>query len=180
MSEETKRENIFNLGTAPPASAEEDELERLDLDQVIGLNLGEEQFIVDILNVREIVRFNELEITRVPHSHYYVLGVVNLRGKVVPVVDLGLRLQLSIRERDNKARMIVVEIGESVIGFTVDSVSEVLRLPHNAIEPAATQEAYIVGVATVDGQIMTMLDLEQLLSEVVENGSLGLNHRSAT
>ncbi len=180
MSEETIQDHISNLGTALPASAEEEELETLDMDQVIGLNLGEEQFIVDILNVREIVRFNELEITRVPHSHYYVLGVVNLRGKVVPVVDLSRRLQLSIKERDNKARMIVVEIGESVIGFTVDSVSEVLRLPQNAIEPATSEDAYIVGVATVDGQIMTMLDLGQLLSETVENGSLGLNHRSDT
>jgi purine-binding chemotaxis protein CheW len=103
-----------------------------------------------------------------------VLGVVNLRGKVVPVVDLGLRLQLSIKERDNKSRLIVVEVGDSVVGFTVDAVSEVLRVPQDSIEPTTSQETYIVGVATVDEQIMTMLDLENLLNEAIENGTLSL------
>jgi len=115
-----------------------------------------------------------LEITRVPHSHYYVLGVVNLRGKVVPVVDLGLRLQLSIKERDNKSRLIVVEVGDSVVGFTVVAVSVKQSVPQDSIEPTTSQETYIVGVATVDEQIMTMLDLENLLNEAIENGTLSL------
>ena len=175
MSDEIISENILDLGEMLPQTTEE-ELESLDRDriQVIGLNLGEEHFIVDILNVREIVRFSELEITRVPHSHYYVLGVVNLRGKVVPVMDLGLRLQLSTKARDDKARLIVVEVGDSVVGFTVDAVSEVLRVPQDLIEPTTSQETYIVGVATVDEQIMTMLNLENLLNEAIENATLSL------
>ena len=166
MSESTHPD----AGTSTADQArEEDVLEnQVELIQVIGLKLAAESFIVDILNVSEIVRFNELEITRVPHAHDYVLGVVNLRGKVVPVVDLCQRLQLSSAERDHRARLIVVEIADHIVGFTVDAVSEVLSLPKNQIEPGAAGEDHVIGLATVNDQIMTMLDLEKILMPPVQ------------
>ena len=119
--------------------------------------------------MREIVRLEELEITRVPHSHYYVHGVINIRGKVVPVVDLGLRMHMKGHMRDERARLAVVEIDERVVGFTVDAVSEVLRLPRDEIEASDGRSTYAAGVAMVDGQIMTLLELSELLDETALN-----------
>jgi purine-binding chemotaxis protein CheW len=142
-----------------------DETQEAELIQVIGLEVSGERFIIDILYVREIVRFSELEVTRVPYSHPYILGVVNLRGKVVPMVDLGKRLELQSQERSSQVRLVVVDIRDRLVGFTVDAVSVVLRLSSEQIEPpAATAEAYVVGTATVNHQIMTLLDLEKLLA----------------
>lgn len=139
-----------------------------DLIQVIGLEVANERFIIDILHVREIVRFSELEITRVPHAHPYILGVVNLRGKVVPVVSLGTRLGLPSQERSRQSRLVVVDIADRLMGFTVDAVSEVLRLNQDQIEPAAAAEDYVAGTATVNHQIMTLLDLGKLLANTQE------------
>ncbi|MCC7261312.1 MAG: purine-binding chemotaxis protein CheW [Candidatus Latescibacteria bacterium] len=139
-----------------------------DLIQVIGLEVTNERFIIDILHVREIVRFSELEITRVPHSHLYILGVVNLRGKVVPVVDLATRLGLQSQGRSRQSRLVVVDIADRLMGFTVDAVSEVLRLSQEQIEPSANTEEYVAGTATVNHQIMTLLDLGKLLANAQE------------
>ena len=133
--------------------------------QVIGFNLGQAHFVVDILHVREIMRFNELEITRVPYSHPYILGVVNLRGKVVPMIDLGQRLGGSSVEGGDRARAVVVELKQELLGFTVDSVSEVLRLQQDEIQPPASSEEYVVGVAMMNGQIMSLLDLKVLFAK---------------
>ena len=156
-------QTLLGLQTSKDEDSEEGKESYVEYIQVIGLQVGGESFIIDILNVREIVRLRELEITRVPHAHFYILGVCNLRGKVVPVVDLGTRLGLHKVEAGRRSRMIVVEAGGRVVGFTVDAVSEVLRLPKEIIEPPASREEYVVGVATVEGQIMTMLDLEKVL-----------------
>jgi purine-binding chemotaxis protein CheW len=150
------------LGLGEPGPEDGQGREEIDAVQVIGLQVASEYFAINILDVDEIVPFKELEITRVPHGHFYVLGVVNLRGKVVSVIDLSTRLGLrSDLERLN--RMIVVEVDGQRIGFTVDAVSDVLSLPKDAIEPPTTAEEYITGVATVDGQIMTILNLEKTL-----------------
>lgn len=150
------------LGTAAKLSEGGPDGEDAEQIQVIGLQLSDEHFVVDILNVREIVRFSELEITRVPHSHEYILGVTNLRGKVVPVVDLGICLGLA-GERGGRTRTVVVEIGGQEIGFAVDAVSEVVLLSGEAIEPATSGEEYAVGITTVGERITTVLDLERTL-----------------
>jgi purine-binding chemotaxis protein CheW len=140
--------------------------------QVIGLRLGDERFIVDIHYVREIVRATDLEITRVPHSHGYVLGVVNLRGKVVPVIDLARRLGMAAAAAGHQRRLIVAEFDDRRVGFTVEAVSEVLRLPAAAIaEPDAAERAdYVLGVVMVNGQIMCRLDLAGLATGVDKAG----------
>ncbi len=141
--------------------------------QVIGLRLGDERFIVDIHHVREIVRATDLDITRVPHSHAYVLGVVNLRGKVVPVIDLARRLGMAAAAAGgHQRRLIVAEFDDRRVGFTVEAVSEVLRLPAAAItEPDVAEQAdYVLGVAMVNGQIMCRLDLPRLAAGVAAIG----------
>ena len=158
-------ENVGGLlPQATPSSGQEEQPVEDGLVQVIGLSLGEDHFIVDIRNVAEIVRLNELLITAVPRAHPYVIGVANLRGKVVPVIDLALRIGLCT-ERGEDRRMLAVEIGDMIVGFTVDSVSQIQRLPRGALDldANAAREEYIEGVATIDGQISTMLDLGKLL-----------------
>ena len=109
--------------------AERDE----EILQLVTFHIGEEEFGVNILDVREINRM--MEITRVPHAPEFVEGVINLRGQVIPIVDLRRRFGLKAVEHDKNTRIVVVELADKVVGFLVDSVSEVLRVPNSVVEP---------------------------------------------
>jgi purine-binding chemotaxis protein CheW len=119
--------------------------------QLVSFLLGEEEFGADILMVQEIIRMQP--ITRVPNAPYFVEGVINLRGKVIPIVDLRKRLNLGEVEDTRKTRTIVVDIEGKNTGFIVDSVSQVLRIPKHTIEPppsiviADIESEYITGVS---------------------------------
>src|SRR5512139_3861785 len=104
--------------------------------ELVTFNLSKEEFGVDIRRVQEINRM--IDITRVPNAPYYVEGVVNLRGKIIPVVDLGKKLNLEAKIPDKATRIIVIELEGMVLGFIVDSVSEVLRIPAASVEPPPT------------------------------------------
>lgn len=135
--------------------------------QLVTFRIGEEEFGVNILQVQEIIRM--LDITKVPKAPDFVEGVINLRGKVIPIIDLRKRFGLPARERDKMSRIIVVEIGTTVMGFIVDAVSEVLRLPASTVEPpppvvAGVDAEYISGVGKLDDRLLIMLDMDRLLS----------------
>lgn len=135
--------------------------------QLVTFHVGDEEFGVDILRVREINRL--MEITRVPHAPDFVEGVINLRGQVIPVVDLRKRFGLPAVARDKHARIVVVELTDKVMGFLVDSVSEVLRVPRNILEPAPSiaggiDSRYIQGVVKLEDRLMILLDLHRLLN----------------
>ena len=102
--------------------------------QLVTFHVGKEEFGVDILAVREINRM--MAITRVPHAPEFVEGVINLRGQVIPVVDVRSRFGLAAAEHDKNTRIVVVELPGKVVGFLVDSVSEVLRVSAALVEPA--------------------------------------------
>ena len=117
--------------------------------QLVTFSIGDEEFGVDILKVQEIIR--TMEITRVPRAPEFVEGVINLRGKVIPIIDLRCRFNLKPRHHDSHTRIIVIEITQMVVGFVVDAVSEVLRIPVDTVEPAPSVVAgldsdYISGV----------------------------------
>jgi purine-binding chemotaxis protein CheW len=146
-----------------------------ELLQLVTFSIGEEEFGVEILKVQEIIRM--LEITRVPKAPDFVEGVINLRGKVIPVIDLRLRFGLKAKEHDKKTRIIVIEINQMIVGFVVDSVSEVLRIPAGTIEPpppviSGLDSEYISGVGKLDDRLLIMLDLNRLLSKE-EKSALG-------
>jgi len=135
--------------------------------QLVTFHVGDEEFGVEILEVREINRM--MEITRVPHAPDFVEGVVNLRGQVIPVVDLRKRFALGAVERDKNARIVVVELGDRVVGFLVDSVSEVLRVPRGVVEPpppivGGIDSEYIEAVVKLDDRLLILLDLQKLLT----------------
>ena len=101
--------------------------------QVVSFRLGEEEFGVDMLMVQEINRM--LEVTKVPQSPWFVEGVTNLRGKVVPVVSLRKQFGLNERAADKRTRIVIVEVQGRMIGMIVDAVSEVLHLAGQTVDP---------------------------------------------
>ncbi|TVM15859.1 chemotaxis protein CheW [Oceanidesulfovibrio indonesiensis] len=138
-----------------------------ELIQLVTFSIGEEEFGVDILKVQEIIR--TMEITKVPRAPHFVEGVINLRGKVIPIIDLRKRFGLSSREHDKHTRIIVIEINNMIVGFVVDSVSEVLRIPASTVEPpppvvAGLESEYISGVGKLEDRLLILLDLDRLLS----------------
>ena len=138
-----------------------------ELIQLVTFSIGVEEFGVDILKVQEIIR--TMEITKVPRAQDFVEGVINLRGKVIPIIDLRRRFGLSSKEYDKHTRIIVIEINNMIVGFVVDSVSEVLRIPAGTIEPpppvvAGLDSDYISGVGKLHDRLLILLDLDKLLS----------------
>lgn len=138
-----------------------------ELLQLVSFNIGQEEFGVDILKVQEIIRM--ISVTHVPNSPYYVDGVINLRGKVIPIIDLRIRLGLPRKDHDKDTRIIVVELEGKIIGFVVDAVSEVLRIPKNITEPppvlaSGVDTSYITAVGKLEDRLLILLDLDKVLS----------------
>lgn len=135
--------------------------------QVVSFDIGSEEYAVDILDVQEIIRM--VEITPVPKAPYYVEGVINLRGKVIPIIDLRQRFGLSEAERTKETRIVVVDVSRVILGLVVDSVSEVLRVPSSLIEspPNGKQGGaeFHKGVGRIDGRLLIMLNLNRLLGQ---------------
>jgi purine-binding chemotaxis protein CheW len=134
-------------------------------------HLGREEFGIQVLKVREIMGIQD--ITAVPQTPPYVKGVINLRGKVIPVVDLRLKFGLPALEYSQRTCIIVAQVrgeaGQLLIGVVVDGVAEVLNLADADIEdtPAFGQEvatSYLLGMAKIKGKVKILLDIEQVLS----------------
>ncbi len=138
-----------------------------ELLQLVSFMVGTEEFAIPILSVQEINRM--MQITRVPGSPPFIEGVINLRGKIIPVLNLRKRFGMDSVEQSNDARIIVVEVSNRVIGFTVDRVNEVLRIPADIVEPPPTMVCgvdsdYVQGVGKLDDRLLILLNLDQLFS----------------
>ena len=138
-----------------------------DILQLVTFHLGEEEFAIDILKVREIIR--PMSITMVPRSAEYIEGVINLRGRVIPIVNLRRRFGMATKEFDAQTRIIDIELGDIIVGFIVDSVAEVLRIPANTVEdpPAiicGVQSDYVRGVGKIEDRLLILLDLDKLVA----------------
>lgn len=127
--------------------------------------LAEEEFAVDVAQVQEIIEMQE--VTRVPRAPEFVKGVLNLRGKILPVMDLRERLGLPPAS-EAPQRIVVAQLGDQVVGMMVDSVVEVLPLPESSIEPppalvADVSATYLQGLARLENRLLILLDLEGIL-----------------
>lgn len=141
--------------------------------QLVSFHVGEEEFGIDILRVKEIIRV--LQITKVPNSPDYVEGVINLRGRVIPIIDLRVRLAVTKTDLNTSSRIIVLEIGDKTVGFIVDSVSEVLRISKSLIEPPPSivsniNTDYITAIVKLDDKLLILLDMEKVLTTEEKNG----------
>lgn len=137
--------------------------------QFVVFKLGDEEYGVDILQVKTIERM--LPITRVPKAPMFVEGVINLRGEVVPVIDLRRRFGLPEKQVTENTRIIIVNIDEITVGMIVDSASEVIQIPEDKIEPAPAMvggidSAYINGVGKVNEGLLILLNLQKILKPV--------------
>lgn len=135
--------------------------------QMVLFELGAEIYGLDIATVHEIIRMQP--ITRVPKAPFYVEGVINLRGKVIPVIDMGKRFGLEKVERAKNNRIVVVNVHDTIIGIIVDAVTEVIRIPVDSIEPisdiiTAAKSDYLSGIAKLTDKMVILLELDKLLS----------------
>jgi len=140
-----------------------------DLLQLVIFKLGTEEFAVDIMQVQEIIRIPE--ITRIPKSPEYIKGVINIRGKIIVVMDLDSRFNMNKNEITDESRIIVVDIDGTVAGIVVDSVSEVIRMDGENVDDTPEVIAqkinadYLKGVGKIDDRMLILLNLEHILSE---------------
>lgn len=136
-------------------------------EQIVVFRLGEESYGVDIGAVREIVRVPE--IVHVPNAPEFVEGLINLRGKVIPVVDLATKFALSTKREGIDSRIVVTDIGGEDVGVLVDAVTEVMRIDEDLIEPASpvvtgAGSQYVKGIANVGETLIILLDVQRMLS----------------
>jgi purine-binding chemotaxis protein CheW len=136
--------------------------------QVVGFRIGNETYGVRIGSVREIVRVPE--ITIVPNAPEAIEGVINLRGKIIPVMDLRKRFGSAGLPPDKKNRILVVELENRLLGLIVSSASEVLKIPPSEIEPPGTvfaegESSYVTGVGKLKGRLIILLDIARLLRQ---------------
>ena len=134
--------------------------------EYLSFTLGNEHYGVDILKVQEIRGYDA--VTRVPDAPDYIKGVINLRGTIVPVIDLRLKLRLDEARYDAFTVMIVLNVEDRVVGIVVDSVSDVIPLNADQIRPtpefgAAVDTRFISGIGTQDDRMLILLDIETLL-----------------
>jgi purine-binding chemotaxis protein CheW len=135
--------------------------------QYVSFMLSGEEYGVPILKVQEIIRFTKL--TRVPHTSEFIEGVLNLRGRVIPVVDLRKRFGLESGEPDRNTRIVVVEVDGRIVGMIVDAVREVIQVGENEKEPAPPLGAkvkteFIEGMGKVGERLMILLDIDKILA----------------
>ncbi|HEY9085789.1 MAG TPA: chemotaxis protein CheW [Candidatus Tyrphobacter sp.] len=135
--------------------------------QVATFNLGSEEYGVDISQIQEIIRM--VEITRVPRTPAFMDGVINLRGQLIPIIDLRTRFGMERLAPTKSTRIIVTDIGAKRVGIIVDSASEVLHIPIEAIEQAPEMIAgiatdYLQGVGKVGDRLIILLDLTMVIS----------------
>ncbi|MBT9511123.1 MAG: chemotaxis protein CheW [Acidovorax sp.] len=149
------------------------------LEELLVFRLGEETYGVNILHVQEIRSYEAP--TRMAHAPDYIKGVVNLRGAIVPIVDLRLKLGYTQAEFTEFTVVIVLNLGHTVVGAVVDAVADVTALPADAIKLAPQFEGdlnvtYVRGIATLDDHMLIVVDIEVLLS----SAELGLVQATAT
>jgi purine-binding chemotaxis protein CheW len=133
---------------------------------LVVVRLDRERYGVPIEHVHEIIRMQE--VTRVPRAPSFVEGVINLRGQVIPVIDLRRRFGLPAGERDGACRIVVVEMNGARVGVVVDAVLEVMRIPESATVPpeeilTVSQVAFLKGVAKHGDGLILLLDLQRVL-----------------
>jgi len=136
--------------------------------ELISFRIGDQEFCVDIMSVREIRGW--VAATPLPRSPSYVKGVINLRGAVLPIIDLGARLGLKTTEPTARHVIMVVNLGERTIGLLVDAVSDIINLTDDAVQPtpdvASDQvKTFVKGLFAIDGRMVSLISLDRVLPE---------------
>lgn len=147
--------------------SENNKTESGELLQLVSFKIGDEEFGIEILKVQEIIKM--LPITKVPNSPAFVDGVINLRGRVIPVVDLRVKLGLQRQDHTKNTRIVVVELNGKTVGFIVDEVNEVLRITKDITEAPPEMigninREFITSIGKLEDRLLLLLDLEKVFS----------------
>ena len=138
------------------------------MKELISFRIGAQEFCVDIMAIREIRGWTAA--TALPQSPSFVKGVINLRGAVLPIVDLASRLGFDSTEASDRNVIIVAQIGEQVVGLLVDAVSDILTVTDDVIQPtpdvaSETAKSFIRGLIAMDGRMISLIGLERVLPD---------------
>lgn len=132
--------------------------------------LDKQEYGIDILKVQEIRGYQEQSVTRIANVPPFIKGVTNLRGVIVPIVDLRIKFNLSDIKYDNQTVVVILNVADRVVGVVVDGVSDVLTLAHEQISDApqfgnsAFSSEYLTGIGTVDERMLILVDIEKLIT----------------
>ena len=159
-----------------PTLASQTEQRNNEIIQLVSFKLDDEEYGVDVLSVREIIRMPEL--TKMPNAPAYVDGIINLRGTVVPIISLRRRFGLMDRESDRSSRILVMEVSSGLTGFVVDAVDEVIRITSAEIQPppavvsGSSAQECITGVINRAEQLLIVLELNKLFDNSLISSDL--------
>jgi purine-binding chemotaxis protein CheW len=138
-----------------------------DLNQLISFLVGEEVYGLEILRVKEVIRLRE--ITRLPRAPTFVKGIINLRGDIIPIIDLRDKFGLEHQQYTAMTRVIVVDVGGRLVGMVVDAASQVVRVPADQIDPpppiaGGLSVEFIKGVGKLEERLIILLNIDRILS----------------
>lgn len=139
-----------------------------ELNQLVSFSLGDEEFGIEVLKVREIIRMTA--ITHMPNTPHYIEGIINLRGRVIPIISMRRKFGLAETENNNQTRIIVVDVDGDLTGFIVDAVSEVIRISDGEIQPpppvvsGGMDQECITGVINRADRLLVLLSLDKMFS----------------
>ncbi len=158
----------MSTATPEPLAQESSLSEATGTTQLVSFRLGKEEYGLEITKIREIILMGE--ITRIPQTPEYVKGLINLRGTVIPVIDLRIRFGLPEAELTHESRTVVLNVADKVIGIIVDGVSEVLRISPGQIAPppptvAGLGREYLTGLVKLDDRLLILLDVDKIFGQ---------------
>lgn len=149
---------------------QEDSIQHNELIQLVSFMLSDEEYGVEVLRVREIIRMPA--ITKMPNTPHYVEGIINLRGKVIPIISMRKRFSLMENESNSHTRIIIMDVSGTLTGFIVDAVSEVIRVHSSEIQPppvmvlaGGISQEFITGVINHADRLLVVMDVDRMFSE---------------
>lgn len=145
---------------------DDDDDENIQANQFLTFGIASETYAISILNVMEIIRL--MNIIKIPETFDFIKGVINLRGKIIPVMDVRTRFNLPLHDYDDRTCIIVVMLKDVEMGLIVDAVSEVLEIPNESTEPIpkvgnASHKRFVKGIGKINDEVKIILDLDRLL-----------------
>lgn len=141
---------------------------RKDFVHVVSFRLGEEEYAIEITKVKEIILHEG--VTRVPQMPAFIEGIINLRGNVIPVIDLRKRFELPAAANDDQTRIMVTRMEGKIVGLIVDSVSRVMKIPQKQVQPppetiAGLAGEYLTGIAKLEDRMIILLEIEKIIRD---------------
>lgn len=163
--EEPQTNNEVQTPPPPSTSLEGDTL------QFLTFTIGDEEYGVDIMSVREVKGWTET--TRLPNRPEHVRGVLNLRGVIIPIIDLRARFGAGLTKATEKHVIVILAVGQRIVGILVDTVSDILTISSNEIKPAPSSETkvaeqFVHGLIALESRMVVLLDMEKLLSTDID------------